>query len=972
MNDKTSKKEQEVLEENYWQDVHQKVLDPAINKDEFKEGEFDSFSVVKNRRDFLKIMGFSFTMLPIAACTKGTVRKAIPFLEKSDMVTPGVASWYATTYDGVPLLLKTREGRPIKVEGNDRSIWALGGATAVSQASILSLYDSYRIKTPTNDGNAITWNSFMQDFKSTILKAKAEKKKVVIVTDELRSPSTVALIEDFSKQFGNIEHIVYSTSPESIMSRSFDEIVDVDYDISKAGYVLGFGADFLGADRNSVHNSKQYAQRRDVETKQSPFKHVQIESLLSLTGSNADERYSLDFDEMKSFLLLLLSKISGESINVQFSREIEMITNKVYKELLSHKEDALVINGLSDIHIQKIVNRINYFLGNAGNTINLYKNNHYRSATPEKFEELVNSLAKKKTDVDAIILVDVNPYYNYYDQSRLEEAFGRVPTKFCFAFAEDETSSKCQYVAPLSHAYESWNDTVISSSEISVNQPVINQLYDSRQFQDVLLNAIGKPEDFHLYMKEVWKKNFWNDKTLFLTFESFWMKSVQDGVFKYSNGISLYKPKNSSTTQDVELLLKSMKKGEHLNLVLYEKGAMRDGRHANNPWLQELPDPITKVTWDNYVLISPAIAKKQNIVTGDMVEIKLSEKLLVIPALVQPGLAERTIGVALGYGRTVCGKVGLNLGKNAYPLMSYQNNTYERYLENPILRKIGKTYDLAMTQTHHSIEGRDLYRETTLKDFTRNPKSGNEKKNHLVTMWSEQKSKDHQWAMAIDLNKCNGCSACVVSCNAENNVPVVGREEVLNRREMHWMRIDRYYKGSDENPTVAHQPMTCHHCENAPCESVCPVLATVHSSDGLNQQVYNRCVGTRYCANNCPYKVRRFNWFDYPHTDPNERMVLNPDVTVRSRGVMEKCSLCIQRIQEAKLVAKKEGRELKDGEIKLACQQSCSSDAIVFGDLMDPNSKISQMVKDPRNFTVLEELNIKPRLSYLTKIRNKD
>jgi molybdopterin-containing oxidoreductase family iron-sulfur binding subunit len=320
----------------------------------------------------------------------------------------------------------------------------------------------------------------------------------------------------------------------------------------------------------------------------------------------------------------------------------------------------------------------------------------------------------------------------------------------------------------------------------------------------------------------------------------------------------------------------------------------------------------------------------------------------------------------------VAGKAALNVGKNVFPFASLGTNGLSWSRANVSLSKTGRKYQLALTQTHHSIEGRDLIRETTLDKFVKNPKAGNEKKTHLMTMWSEEKKTGHQWAMAIDLNKCNGCSACVVSCNAENNVPVVGREEVLQRREMHWMRIDRYYKGEEANPSVAFQPMTCHHCDNAPCETVCPVLATVHSSDGMNQQVYNRCVGTRYCANNCPYKVRRFNWFDYPHADPNENMVLNPDVTVRSRGVMEKCSLCIQRVQEAKLQAKKEGREVRDGEIKLACQQSCSSDAIIFGDLNDPDSKISKMVKDSRNFTVLEELNVKPRLSYLTKVKNKD
>jgi len=972
MSDDSSKKNNDDLPvESYWQDIHNKVLDPAINKDEFTEGEFDSFSVVKGRRDFLKIMGFSFTLLPMAACTKGPIRKAIPYLEKTDKVIPGVASWYATSFEGLPVILKTREGRPIKVEGNEKSKWTMGGASVIGQASILSLYDSYRLKSPTKDANPITWAKWQTELQNALTHAKDEKKKIVLITEEIRSPSTAALIAEFIKEFGVVEHIAYTTSVNTV-NRSFDDIVDVDYEFTKADYVLGVGSDFLGADRNSVHHSKQYAQRKDVTLKQSPFKHVQIESVLSLTGSNADERFPLETQEIQSLLLSIYAKVTGSTLNIGLSAQVEKLASKIAGELLAHKGKSFIINGLPDMNLQKIINGINQSLGAYDSCISLYKNDHFHCGDDAKFEELINSLAKKKTNVDVILFVDVNPYYNYYDQTKLNEALGRVPQKFALSFSEDETTTQCQFVAPLSHAYESWNDTTISRNEIAVTQPVINNLYDTRQFQDVLLALLKKPEGHQNYMKEVWKKNFWNDKGVHLIFDSFWMQSVQDGVFEYSKGITAYAPKTANGKAAVDELIKEVKNAPELSLVLYEKTAMRDGRYANNPWLQELPDPITKVTWDNYALISPALAKKMGIATGEMIEVAVNGSSVVIPVLVQPGLAPKTIGIALGYGRSVCGKVGMNLGRYAWPFLHYKNGEVQRVVNNPTIKKTGKTYSLAMTQTHHSIEGRDLYRETTLKDYLKKPNSGNEKKNHLVTMWSEQKSKEHQWAMAIDLNKCNGCSACVVSCNAENNIPVVGREEVLNRREMHWMRIDRYYKGEEENPSVAHQPMTCHHCENAPCESVCPVLATVHSSDGLNQQVYNRCVGTRYCANNCPYKVRRFNWFDYPHTDPNERMVLNPDVTVRSRGVMEKCSLCIQRIQEAKLTAKKEGRELRDGEIKLACQQSCPSDAIVFGDLMDPNSKISKMIKDQRNFTVLEELNVKPRLSYLTKIRNRD
>lgn len=957
-------------ETKYWQDIHQKILDSSENKDEFKEGEFESFSIVKNRRDFLKIMGFSFTMLPMAACTKGPVRKAIPYLEKNDMVTPGVPSWFATYHDGLPILLKTREGRPIKVEGNDKSTWTEGGANAIAQASLLSLYDSYRLKSPMRYGNKISWDSFSDELKKALDSSKTEKKKTVIVTSNLRSPSRSELIKDLMKEYGNIEHIVYSTDYSDELSKVFDENVYVEYDISKANYVLSIGSDFLGSHKDNVHLSKQYSKKRDQLLNKEFFKHVQVESLLSLTGSNADERMALDQNDLKTFLLMLLAQVSGENNYVQGSKELGQMVSKVYGELIAYKGKSIVMASLNDLDAQSIVYKINQILGNINNTVSIYQSDFVKKFKASKFEELVESLHKKKTDVEVMILVDVNPYYNYYDNNKLFEAFGRVPQKFCFTYADDETSGNCQFVAPVNHQFESWGDYLLSHTEVSVSQPVIVALNDTKQFEDVILKVLGKYESYDQYMKSVWSKYFSADKKLSAALDIFWVDAVQKGIISTSGGSKLITPPN--VPYDLDRLRKSIDKDNKINLELYFKSTIGDGRHANNPWLQELPDPITKVTWDNYVVISPKLAKKLNISTGDMVEIVSGTNSIVIPSLVQPGVAENTLGIALGYGRNVSGKVGLNLGRNAYPFIRFDGKNYKLVNSEIKISKINKTYDLALTQTHHSIEGRDIFRETTYKKYSSNPKSGNEGKNHLITMWSEHPKKDQQWAMAIDLNKCNGCSACIVSCNAENNIPVVGREEVLNRREMHWLRLDRYYKGDENNPDVAFQPMTCHHCENAPCETVCPVLATVHSSDGLNQQVYNRCVGTRYCANNCPYKVRRFNWFDYPHTDPNEKMVLNPDVTVRSRGVMEKCSLCIQRIQEAKLNAKKEGRELKDGEIKLACQQSCASDAIVFGDLMDPNSKISQMIKDPRNFTVLEELNIKPRLSYLTKIRNKD
>ncbi len=960
-------------ETSYWQDIHQKELDPKINKDEFKEGEFDSFSTQKSRRDFLKIMGFSFTMLPMAACTKGIVRKAVPYLEKADTVIPGVAQWYASTFDSVPVLLKTREGRPIKVEGNDLSTYTLGGASALTQASVLSLYDSYRLKMPLKDAQSTSWEKSLSELKNILEKASKDNQEIYLITEPIRSVTQSSLIEELQKKYSTLKHIVYQNNLNASGHRVFGENYFVEHDLTGVKFLVGIFSDFLGAGDAAVHLSKQYAKRKEESIQGKPFKHVQIESRLSLTGSNADERIVLNPDEVLAFVTSLYFKVVGTSQIEKTNSAINRTVNNVYNHLMKSVGESLLIVESGDLRVERMVHQINLVLKNIGTSLKANKFPFVKNVEGEKFEDLIQKLSKNRAGVDTIIMVNVNPYYDYPNLALLKEAFERVPHKITFAMSENETSKFSEYVLPLSHQFETWGETLISLNEISVTQPVINSLFNSKSVADIYLALLDRTESSDQYMKEVWRKSFSSELGLFKSIDMFWNEAVQNGVFKISNGhdVSLNDKKLVLETDAKSVLSELDLATDKLFVQLYEK-SIGTGNYASNPWLQELPDPITKVTWDNYAQISSHLAKKHALVTGDMIELKVASTSVVLPVLVQAGLNKNTIAVAVGYGRTVAGKAALNVGKNVYPFATFKSFGLSWVQSNASFSKTGRHYQLALTQTHHSIEGRDLYRETTLDKFIKNPKAGNEKKTHLMTMWSEHKKTGHQWAMAIDLNKCNGCSACVVSCNAENNVPVVGREEVLLRREMHWMRIDRYYKGEDENPSVAFQPMTCHHCDNAPCETVCPVLATVHSSDGMNQQVYNRCVGTRYCANNCPYKVRRFNWFDYPHADPNENMVLNPDVTVRSRGVMEKCSLCIQRVQEAKLQAKKEGREVRDGEIKLACQQSCSSDAIIFGDLNDPESKISKMVKDSRNFTVLEELNVKPRLSYLTKIKNKE
>lgn len=957
--------------DGYWQDVENKVLDPKVADKEFADGEFDSFSVEKSRRSFLKIMGFSVTALPLTGCVKIPVRKAIPYLMKNDTVIPGVANWYASTFNGVPLLIKTREGRPIKVEGNDKSVLTMGGTNSQAQASVLSLYDSNRLSSPLVDGKSVEWLEFDKKLKQNLDSAKGSGKEVVIVTPSLASPSELALIKEFTAKYG-AKHIAYEATSDFAQTKanelSFGSMASNEYAFDKADLIVSFGADFLGTWGNDTAFTRQYTSRRDPAHELGMNRHIQIEPTMSLTGSNADYRHTKSLKDSRNILLGVLKGLTGEG-NTSVSAENKEIVNNLVKELKASAGKSLVVSNDTDINAQVVVNKINQALGNYGTTLSAVSSSYKALASDEAFEEFVSSM--NAGNVAAALLVNVNPAYSYHDGAKFEKAYAKVGTRVTFALSNDETSTLSNFNATGNHTYESWSDTLVSSNELSFTQPVIQPLFGSRMYTETLMNLLSISGGFYEYMQSFWAKNFYVKSSGFATAVDFWNKSLHDGVVTLDGLSSALSVSNFSAGKSAKALNEVSYKSD-LHIITYQKSGLMNGDMANNPWLQELPDPITKATWDNYVMVSPAYAKENGIKSGDVVELKASTHSVKLPAIVQPGTAANTVAVAVGYGRKVAGKVAKNLGANAFSFNSYVNGSVQTSTSFGSLTKTGKFKGLAQTQTHQYMEGRDIVREATAADYSKDPKAGNHKKAKLVNIYPADHSKEgHQWAMAIDLTKCTGCSACVVSCNAENNVPVVGRQEVANRRDMHWMRLDRYYKGDDAQPEVMHMPMLCQHCENAPCENVCPVMATVHSSDGINQQIYNRCVGTRYCANNCPYKVRRFNWFNYDRSDKMANMVLNPDVSQRSRGIMEKCSLCIQRIQEGKLTAKRERRKLKDGDIKVACQQSCPADGIVFGDMNDKDSKIAKYLGHERNYTVLEELNVRPRVSYLTKIRNK-
>lgn len=980
-----------VPDKKAWKSVAELREDLVLR--ERRDDEFPEWN--SSRRDFLKIMGFGLGTVAMVACTRSPVHQAIPFLNKPEELTPGVANWYATTCGACSaacsLLVKSRDGRPIKVEGNPQSPLNEGGVCAVGQASLLSLYDGSRLRNPYWAGSEVTWEYSDEQVRSGLASAASAGKKIVLLTGTISSPATLALIEEFLRKFSGAKHVIYDTvSAKAIREanrQSFGTAVVPSYRIDQADRIVAIQADFLGSWLSPVEFTRQYVSRRKIKPGVEPSRHVQIESDFSLTGSNADLRIPISPDQTVWVTLALLDaiqEIAGGAAFPDYSKQglpIEKI-RELAKDLWRHRGTSLVISASNEILVQSSVNAINAILGNIGKTVDLDRPSFQKNGDEEGFASLLEEM--KHGEVGALFIEGVNPAYDNPFAAQFREAMGKVPLSVSFTPFPNETSAVARALAPGLHFLESWNDAEPVAGLFHLTQPLIAPLFNNRSFQDSLLRYMEENRDFYRYLQGHWEKTLYPKQSRFLSYQEFWNTSLHDGVFRLPGVDPQAKALVENPLEIARLVLSDpqlrMAEVDAPRMQAYESVALRDGASANNPWLQELPDPVTKVTWGNVIKLAPSEAASRGWKDGDLLRIKTDGGSLELPVFLQPGMPKKTVGVALGYGRSQAGKVGRGVGGDVFPLLGYSNGYWKYDSCKVQLSATSGSKRVATTQTHGSMEGRAIVRDTDYAEYRKNPRAGNEDRPKLVSLWPEWKEGRHRWGMAIDLNACTGCSGCLIGCQVENNVPVVGEEEVWRRREMGWIRIDRYYVGSEENPEVLHQPMMCQHCGNAPCETVCPVLATVHSSDGLNQQVYNRCVGTRYCANNCPYKVRRFNWFDYadnPEFDFNlndqvAKLALNPDITVRSRGVMEKCSMCIQRIQEGKLQAKNEGRSLKDGEIQMACQQSCPGKAIVFGDLDDPESEISKLLKDERYYAVLEELNVRPAVGYLTKVRNKE
>ncbi|KIB00039.1 quinol:cytochrome C oxidoreductase [Flavobacterium sp. KMS] len=1011
----------------YWKSVEEldenSSIVEALRNNEFVEeiptdeflGNADALaSSSTSRRDFLKYVGFSTAAVTLAAC-EGPVHKSIPYVLQPEQIIPGVADYYATTvfdgFDFANLLVKTREGRPIKIDNNTIS-GAKFSANARIHASILSLYDSMRLKEPKLEGKNSTWSAVDLKIKSSIAEANAKGGQIVLLTNTLASPSTEKLIAEFIAKNPNAKHVVYDAVSSSSALDAFETVYGeralVNYDFSKASLIVSVGADFLGDWQGGGYDSG-YAQGR-IPRNGKMSRHFQLEANMTLSGAAADKRLPMSTANQKQALVHIYNVVTGSSVAVNLDSQFKAEVTKAAQQLKAAGSKGVLVSGIQDKNAQLLVLAINQALVSEAFTTS--ETRQIRKGSDAKVAQLINDM--KAGSVHTLLMSGVNPVYTLADSESFAAGLKKVKTSVAFSLKQDETAELATIAAPVPHYLEAWNDVSITKGTYGLTQPTIRPIFDTKQFQDVLLSLTGNSGTFYDYIKA---------NASGIIAGSTWNKVLHDGIFvgtasALSAGSVDYSAAANAVSQS--------KASGDFELVLYTKTGMGDGQQANNPWLQEFPDPITRVSWDNYVTVSNADAKKLQMsneivanggLNGSYATITTADgvKLENVPVIVQPGQAVGTIGLALGYGRKAALKEEMIVGLNAYSLYKGFND-----VQSVKLAKASGEHEFACVQGQKTLMGRgDIIKETSLEIFNtkdaefwnEQPKVSldhNEVAATSVDLWdSFDRSTGHHFNLSIDLNACTGCGACVIACHAENNVPVVGKDEVRRSRDMHWLRIDRYYSSEStfagdnerkeniaglssslstfnemekagDNPQVSFQPVMCQHCNHAPCETVCPVAATSHGRQGQNQMAYNRCVGTRYCANNCPYKVRRFNWFlynknsefDYHMNDDLGRMVLNPDVNVRSRGVMEKCSMCIQMTQATILNAKKEGRAIVDGEFQTACSNACSSGAMVFGDVNDTESKVTKLAADDRMYHLLEHVGTKPNVIYHVKVRN--
>ncbi|HVO72580.1 MAG TPA: TAT-variant-translocated molybdopterin oxidoreductase [Ignavibacteriaceae bacterium] len=1013
---------QETPDPNYWRSFEELYNDPEALEEshhEFKEGVTDDFNPSEmsplSRRKFLALLGASAALAGAGCADYRDKKEIVPYVKRPEEVLPGKPTYYASTCNacsnGCGILIKTREGRPIKVDGNPDHPVSKGKICSKGHAHILNLYNPERLKNPMKGQKGELKDAAWDTVDSEIINElnKAGRKQIAVITNKIISPTGKKVLDDFALRFPSARIYSYELFNEELRNSAWKKIYGTgEFPLIKwdeAKIIVALESDFLGTEGNVVENARLFSMGKDIMNVKNFNRLYTIEGNLSLTGMNADYRLRLSPDAQLEFVLSLFNEISarigsgnlsGYSLST-FVQKHSLDPKKVshlVEDLISNRGASIIYAGRTlpeDVHIA--VSQLNGILGNT----NLYRTdvsavNLLPLASQDEWASLIDAM--NDSGVAAVIHYGSNPAYHLPSDLGYKEALKKVSNVITLSEIINESCSISDYVLPINHDFESWGDAKTRTGFYSLQQPVIWPIFNTKQKEAVLLTwIIGKEEKdrtkiYHNYLMKNWETAVYPAVDSPLDFKQFWFAALHDGVvFTSEPAAGSFNPSYISVF--------SGKKEENtgFTVALKESHSLGDGRFADNGWLQELPNPVTKVTWDNYASISKKTADELGIDTNDLIEINVDNRKLIIPAIIQPGSSDKTITIELGYGREKAGVVGINVGFNANVLMTKNPGPSPWIFTNADVKKLSDSHKLATTQEHHAFDRgytkdpanrRGLIRTGSLEEFKKDPnflkgEKGLEEKTfygqHLKTLYTGTK-----WGMSIDLNKCLGCGECIVACSSENNVPVVGRDQVLKSREMQWIRVDRYYSGTYEEPEVFNQVMLCQQCDHAPCENVCPVAATTHSNDGLNQMAYNRCVGTRYCSNNCPYKVRRFNFYNFRNHFKDSyqesgifALLNNPEVTVRSRGVMEKCTFCVQRIMDERENAIREDRPVNGANVKTACQDACITDAIKFGNENEKNSSENEYNKykdHPLGYYMLEELNTRPNVTYIAKLKN--
>ncbi|HEX2931915.1 MAG TPA: TAT-variant-translocated molybdopterin oxidoreductase [Candidatus Binatia bacterium] len=990
---------------DYW-----RSLEELADSEEFREllrSKSTHTSVLDanaiDRREFLRLMGASLALAGLTACGQPTPpdEKIVPFVKQPENLIPGKPRFFATafTHHGAAtgVLVESHEGRPTKVEGNPLHPASLGATDAFAQASILSLYDPDRSQIVTNAGALSTWSAFAE-----ALNGELEAQRLGggaglrILTETVISPTLADQLQALRARLPRATwHHYEPAGRDNARAGSrlaFGEYVETRYDFSKCDVILSLDADFLFHGPGNVRYAREFADKRRVRQGQASMNRLyMVESTPSVTGAMADHRLALGPSAIPLLARRIAARVGilrGVNAPATTASATDKWIEAVAADLELHRGTCLVVAGEGQPPVvHALAHAMNESLGNIGKTV------VYSDAIESNPTDQLTSLQELAKAMDAgqvavLIILGGNPVFTAPADTPFAKLLSRVGFAVHLSLYEDETSAACHWHVPESHYLETWSDARAYDGTATIVQPLIAPLYRSKSAHELLAAVAGQADRSGYEIV----RDFWRRQKRAEEFEPFWRRALHDGVIAGSAFApktvkvksNAFAEKADKTSIQGETKEAKTQAGNSLEIVFRPDPTIFDGRFANNGWLQELPKPLTKLTWDNAALISPATATRLGIqqrvaATGgehgkvytEIIELRYAGRALRMPAWIMPGHADDCATVYFGYGRSRAGKIGTGVGADVFRIRTSESPWSGGGLE---IGKTGERYALACTQYHHNMEGRDPVRAATLEEYRKNPRFARGEEHSAdahASLYPEHPYPGHAWGMTIDTSACIGCNACVVACQAENNIPVVGKEEVTRGREMHWIRIDRYYTGAPDKPEAVHQPVPCMQCENAPCELVCPVNATNHSHEGLNDMVYNRCVGTRYCSNNCPYKVRRFNFFQYADFETASlKLQRNPNVTVRSRGVMEKCTYCVQRINAAKIAAEKTDRKLGDGEIVTACQAACPTQAIVFGDINDAASHVAKLKADSLNYTLLEELNTRPRTTYLAKLKN--